>query len=112
MASKIISQIIFNSTDVTGTASCNYPAYVRMNEPYAWYGSELIAKQNERFFSNSTGSFIMNLLETDTLTQDTGKEIYYTFTYPSAMFKKKFTIPASTLTANLLDLPTYTGIGC
>lgn len=112
MASKILSTIRFNAIDVSGNFSCNYPAYVRMNEKYAWYGSELIAKQTERFFSNSNGSFIMNLLETDTLTQDTNKEIYYTFTYPSVGYVKKFTIPASTLSANLIDLPNYTGIGC
>lgn len=106
------TKVLFNAIDVTGNTSCNYPAYVRMNEPHAWYGSQLVAKQRERFFSDENGSFIMNLLDTDTLSADSSKVIYYTFSYPAVGYKKKFTIPVSTITANLLDLPTYTGIGC
>ena len=85
------AKIVFNIADVTGTTGCDTSVFVRMNEPHAWYGSNLIAKQRERFFPNENGSVIMNLIETSTLTDSTGTEIFYTLSVPSMKFKKKFT---------------------
>lgn len=109
---KETANILLNLFDITGSPDCNVPAYVEMNERYAFYGDDLIQKERERYFPDKNGIINMDLLETDTLTADTGTDIYYTFTIPSIKYKYHFTVPKGTISANLIRLPEYTDAVC
>ena len=100
-------EVYLNFFNITGLTHCNIPLYVTMNEDYAFYEGDIIRRERERFFVDKDGLFKVNLYETDTMTAETGKDIYYTFILPSNRLVKHFTIPKGTVSANLLDLPTY-----
>lgn len=100
-------RVTLNVFDIVANASCKDKVYVEMNEPIAWYGKNLIEREREMFSVADDGVVVMNLIETSTLTVDTGTDIYYTVDVADGKYTKKFTIPKGTLDANLVDLPTY-----
>jgi hypothetical protein len=109
---KETTTVVMNLFDITGSPDCNVPAYVEMNENYAFYGDDIIQRERERYFPDKNGIITMTLLETDTMTNDTGTDIFYTFSIPSIKYKKHFTIPKGTISAGLVNLPEYDAIRC
>lgn len=101
-------RITLNVFDIVANASCRDKVYVEMNEQIAWYGKNLIEKEREMFEIGSDGIVVMNLIETTTLTTDTGTDIYYTINVSNGDYIKKFTVPKGTLDSDLVDLPAYT----
>jgi hypothetical protein len=104
------TRIILNVFDVVGNAKAGDKVFALMNKKYAWYGKTLVEQEREEFCVDENGMATVWLLETDTLTQDTGSTIYYKVTAGYNEYVKYFTIPKGTLDANLVDLPDYTGI--
>jgi hypothetical protein len=109
---KETCKIVLNIYDILNTAECTFPIYVEMNEPYALYNSDIIRRERELFKTDKSGIATMYLLETDTLTASTGKDIYYTLTIPELSYRRNFTVPRGTFTANFFDLPVYSNARC
>jgi hypothetical protein len=110
-SSKEKAHIVLNMFDVIDTADCSKPVYVEMNVNYAFYNGDIIRKEREMFKSNNAGIVSMDLIETTTMTEDTGTDVYYTLEIPSIDYKRSFTVPKGTISANFFDLPEYTGAG-
>jgi hypothetical protein len=98
--------------DIKNQANCKAPIYVEMNEKYAFYGTDMIKKEREIFKTDKDGVLATDLIETETMTADTGKDIYYTLTIPDIKYTRNFTIPKGTISSNFLDLPVYGSARC
>jgi hypothetical protein len=101
------AKIYVNLFDAVGNAKAGSKAYVEMNEDYAYYGKTLIQNEREMFCVSKSGVIEMYLTETETMSLDTGKDIYYTVTIEGTDFCKKFQIAKGLLEEDLLDIPSY-----
>ena len=97
--------ILFSIYDGVGNAQSGDKVYACINERYALYGKNVIQREREEFCIDDNGLVEMRLIETDTLTADTGRDIYWNISMPKNGFSVDKKIPKGTLNANLFDLP-------
>ena len=107
-------RIYINVFDILDNAEEDVKAVVRMNVPFAYYGTDIIKQSLERYESDSTGQIVMDLVETDTLTEDTygdtgdDRIVHYSIEI-GKKYTLNFTVPRGTVSANLLELPVIHG---
>jgi len=101
-------EIKFNLFELDKEAKEGDLVEVRMNEDSAYYDNNLVDGMVQSFYADSDGIVTMNLIETTTLTQDTGKQIYYNVRALSCNWERNILVPKSTFSADLFDLPVYT----
>jgi hypothetical protein len=107
-------KIYLNVFDIMDGVTEGDRVVVRMNVKSAWYGDDLIYNKEEIFridaegrVCNEDGSIGMDLIETDTLTADTGESVYYNFNIHDRLHISK-SVTKGLLQANFKDLPTVT----
>jgi hypothetical protein len=111
--SKEVCKIILNIVDITGGAWQCKSVNVNLCQAYAKYGKALVVRNSYTFYVQDDGLVKtedgedFELIETTTMTADTGEDVYYHLTTLDGEFSYTFTIPKGTLQANLLDLPVY-----
>jgi len=71
------ARIYGNIYDIVDDPQSNEQICINMNVEYAFYGNEIIKREQIKFKTDVNGYFEFDLLETDTLTQDTGKDVWY-----------------------------------
>jgi hypothetical protein len=101
-------RIYANLYDILDNVIADQKVRVKLNTYYARYGTEIIKQETETYTSDSNGQVIMDLIETETMTEDTytetgdDRQIYYILTIGSK-YTLKFRVPRGTGTANILD---------
>ncbi|MCK4260032.1 MAG: hypothetical protein KAX49_13720 [Halanaerobiales bacterium] len=111
-STHITKMIYLNLFDVIDNPAEDTKVYVKLNKQYAWYDKDIITEEIETFKADATGKIVMELIETDTLTEDPsvpdGEEIYYEFNVDNRYFSNR-KVPRSIVTeADFKDLPEVT----
>lgn len=102
--SKERVRVRLNIFDIIDTAQKGDTVKVKMNVRSAWYGNDIIKQETKIFKADTDGVVIMDLIETDTLSDDTGTAVYYEFNVAGKMtFEKR--VPSGLLESNFKDLP-------
>jgi hypothetical protein len=97
-------RVFLNIFDIVNTAQKGDTVKVKMNVRHAWYGQDIIKQEVLTFKADAEGIVYMDLIETDTLTEDSDTQVYYEFNVAGkANFEKR--VPAGPLEADFKDLP-------
>lgn len=74
---------------------------------YARYENTLIKREFLEFCADSNGIVSMSLIETETMTEDTGEDVYYTLQAFENYYSRSFTVPKGSGTIDFFSLPDY-----
>jgi len=104
---KETCKVRFDIVNMLGENYAEKESLVYINREWAWYGNAQVRRDKDFVLDlDGDGVAEVDLIETDTMTADTGEDVYYILKI--GRYEKKFKIPKGTLEAEFIDLPEYT----
>ena len=99
------ARIFLNLCDITADPKVGTKVQVILCNNFSIFGNNLIKREPEEFISDTNGVIEMFLLETTTMSTDTGEAVSYELSALNGSFTRQFTVPKGTLDENFFDLP-------